>query len=120
MRRLAPAIPQVAAAAPLVPYAFVGTTVPIEPWVADLLTITAMFVVLATVAATIAGTRFARVVAGGLLTIWWGILAISLIPTLGDGQVSWFGITTFIAIPALVASTYGLSWGIHDVQERLK
>lgn len=120
MRRLAPAIPQVAAAAPLVPYAFVGTTVPIEPWVADLLTITAMFVVLATVAATIAGTRFARVAAGGLLTIWWGILAIALIPTVGDGRVSWFGLTIFIAIPALVASTYGLSWGIHDVQERLK
>ena len=116
MRRLAPAIPQVAAAAPLVAYAFVGTTVPIEPWVADLLTITALFVVLGTVAAIIAGTRFARVAAGGLLTIWWGILAISLIPTVGDGQVSWFRITTFIAIPALVASTYGLSWGIHDVE----
>ena len=60
------------------------------------------------------------VVAGGLLTVWWGILAISLVPTVGDGQVSWFGITTFVAIPVLVASTYGLSWGIHDVKERVK
>ena len=120
MRRLAPAIPQVAAAAPLVAYVCVGTTVPIEPWVADLLMVTALFVVLGTVAAVITGTRFARVAAGGLLTIWWGILAISLIPTVGGGQVSWFGITTFIAIPVLVASTYGLSWGIHDVQERVE
>ena len=120
MNRLAPAVPQVAAAAPLVPFAFVGTTVPIEPWVSDLLTVSSVFVVLATVAAIIAGTRFARVAAGGLLTIWWGILAISLIPTVGGGQVSWFGITTFIAIPVLVASTYGLSWGIHDVQERVE
>ncbi len=120
MNRLAPAVPQVAAAAPLVPFAFVGTTVPIEPWVSDLLTVTALFVVLGTVGAIIAGTRFARVVAGGLLTVWWGILTISLIPTLGDGFVSWFGLATFIAIPVLVASTYGLSWGIHDGQERVK
>ena len=120
MRRLAPAIPQVAAAAPLVAFAFVGTTVPITAWVMDVLIVTALFVVLGTVAAVVSGTRFARVAAGGLLTIWWGILAISLIPTVGDGQVSWFGITTFVAIPVLVASTYGLSWGIHDVEGRVK
>jgi hypothetical protein len=120
VRRLAPAVPQVAAAAPLVPFAFVGTTVPIEPWAMDVLIVTALFVVLGTIAAVISGTRFARVVAGGLLTVWWGFLAIALIPTVGDGQVSWFGITTFIAIPVLVASTYGLSWGIHDVEERVK
>lgn len=120
MNRLALAIPQIAAAAPLVPFAFAGTTVPIEPWVSDLLTVTALFVVLGTVGAIVAGTRFARVAAGGLLTIWWGILAISLIPTVGGGQVSWFAITTFAAIPVLVASTYGLSWGIHDVQERVE
>ncbi len=120
MNRLAPAVPQVAAAAPLVPFAFVGTTIPITAWVMDVLIVTALFVVLGTVVAVVSGTRFARVAAGGLLTIWWGILAISLIPTVGDGQVSWFGITMFIAIPVLVASTYGLSWGIHDVKERVK
>ncbi len=120
MRRVAPAVPQVAAAAPLVAFALVGTTVPIEPWVSTVLTVSAMFVVFATVVAVIAGTRFARVGAGGLLTIWWGVLAISLTAEVGGGFVSWFGLTTFIAIPVLAASTYGLSWGIHDVQERVK
>ena len=118
MRRPSRAVPPVAAAAPIAAFVCVGTTVPIEAWVSDVLIASGPFILLATLAALVEGSRLARTVVGVLVALWWGLLALALIPTLGDGQVGWFGLTTFTAIPILVAFTFGHAWGQRDIDER--
>lgn len=110
------AIPQAAGAAPLVAFIAVGTSVhigPVEGW----LQVLAWPVVVIAATAIVVGTRFARVVSGVALVCWWMTLAGSLL-FVDDGTVTMFGLTTFSAIPILIAFTWGQAWGIHEVQER--
>lgn len=109
-------IPQVAGTLPLVAFISVGTVVNIgdvEVWLQRV----AIPVIVLVVVTILIGTRFARVVAGVALVCWWFALALSLV-TVEDGSVSWFGFTTFAAIPILVAFTWGQAWGVHDIEER--
>lgn len=121
IKRLRPrsTIPQAAGAAPLLAFAVVGTTVSINEHTEHFLQATAWPVLLVAATAIIIGTRLARVVSGALLVVWWGILsfAVASIAIGGGGTVSWFGALTFIAIPVLVAFTWGQAWGPHDIEE---
>lgn len=99
----------------MVAFAAVGTTVPIESWITTVLTVTGCFVVILIGWSIWEATRLGRVVAGVAAVLWWGLLALSLVPEFGDGRVSLFGLTTFMCIPVLIGFTYGLAWGRHDL-----
>ena len=115
---LANAIPQIAAAAPLAAFAFVGTTVPISDGVEHALQVASLPVLVGVLAAVCAGTRRARAAAGAVLVVWWMVLAIALVFIAG-GVVSWFGLATFgCTVPVLIAFTFGKAWGIHDLKDR--
>ena len=122
VKRLRPrsTIPQVAGAAPLLAFAMVGTTARINGTIEHVLQASAWPVLLVAATAIIIGTRLARAVSGSLLVVWWGILsfAVASIAMGGGGSVSWFGALTFVAIPILVAFTWGQAWGQHDIEER--
>ncbi len=114
---IANAVPQVAVVAPIVAFAVGGTAVPINSAAETVLQVTA-WPVLALVAWSVAVShRWWRVVSGAAMIVWWMVIIWQILEV-DHPRTSPFGILSLLAIPVVVASTWGHAWGLADVEER--
>ena len=114
---LANAVPQVAVVAPIVAFAFGGTAVPIDSLAETILQVSAWPILALVAWSVFVAARWWRVVSGAAMIVWW-VVIIWQILEVENPRTSLFGILSLLAIPVVVASTWGHAWGLADVEER--
>ena len=114
---LANAVPQVAVVAPIVAFAFGGTAVPINQSAETLLQVSAWPILALVAWSVLVSARWWRVVSGAAMIVWWVVIVWQILEV-DHPRTSPFGILSLLAIPVVVATTWGHAWGISDVEER--